>query len=379
MGYIYLDNSATTKTYKEVNEVIIRTLEENFGNPSSKHKLGITSEKAINKARESIYDFINKEKRSFEIVFTSGGTEANNMAIFSSAKKMRKRGKTIITSKVEHPSVLEPMKALEKEGFDVIYLDVDKKGCIDLEEYKKHISDDVILISIMTANNEVGTIMPIDEMYKIKPKDAIFHTDAVQAFGKIQLPKADIITASAHKIHGPKGVGFICMDRSLSLNPFILGGGQEKKFRSGTENTIGITGFGEAVRVNKETYSSKEIAKVKDYLKEGIQSNISDIRINSMEECLGNILNVSFLGVKSEVILHRLEDEDIFVSSGSACSSNKKGRSHVLVAMGLTDEETDGSIRFSLNQFNTIEEMDVVVEKLKTAIDSFRLLSKFRR
>lgn len=332
-------------------------------------------------------------------IFTSSGTESNNMALISSAHKMRRRGKRIITTKIEHPAIIETCKRLEEEGFLVDYLDVDTSGSIDIENLEKTLGHDTILLSIMTVNNEVGTIEPVVPVFKILKRyneenstSIIFHTDAVQAFGKLPMDVApfDLISASGHKLHGPKGTGFLYMNKNLKLKPFITGGGQEDGYRSGTENTIGIAGFGLASKLACENLIVKthDMGKVNDYLWNGIKSEIKDIRLNGAED-LGyslydngkrcpSILNVSFYGTRGEVILHTLEQDKIFVSTGSACSSNKTGDSHVLQAMGRSHKEIESAIRFSFSEFNTIDEMDIVIDRVKKAVDRFRKLGSFR-
>lgn len=373
MKTIYLDNSATTRQYDEVTDIMVKMFKEDFGNPSSMHGLGVTAEKAVRKARKQVADKLGALEE--EIFFTSGGTEADNTAIFGAAHARKRRGNKIITTAVEHPAVLEAFKRLEEEGFEAIYLPVDRECRVDMEAYKQALSDDVIFISVMTVNNEIGTIQPIREMYDMKPEGAIFHTDAVQAFGKVEVPLTDLISVSGHKIHGPKGIGALYIKKGTVIEPFMVGGGQEKHMRSGTENVPGIVGFGLAA----ELCGKGDVKRVKERLRNGILSEIKDIRINTPEEdSADSILNVSFLGTRSEVILHRLEQDGIFVSAGSACSSNKKGRSHVLTSMKMKDEEIDGAIRFSFSEFNTVEEMDFVTDRVKNAVAEFRRLGSFR-
>lgn len=371
--FVYLDNSSTTKQFPEVSKLMYDVMEEHFGNPSSMHRLGINAEKYIKAARKQVADKLGVN--SEEIYFTSGGTESDNTAIFGSVYSKKRNGNKIITTKVEHPAVLEAFKRLEGEGFEVVYLPVDKHCRVSLDDYKNAVDDKTIFTSIMTVNNEVGTIEPIESLYKIKPKDSIFHTDGVQAFCKTDIPKVDLISLSGHKIHGPKGIGALYVKRGMNIRPFLIGGGQEKHFRSGTENVPAITGFGLAAEMNK---GHGNMAEVKKYLLEGIKAEIKDIKVNSPEDSVDSVLNVSFLGTRSEVILHTLEMDEIYVSAGSACSSNKKGRSHVLEAMGLKDDEIEGAIRFSFNRFNTIEEMDYCLDKLKSAVNRFRRLGSFR-
>ncbi|HHW95156.1 MAG TPA: cysteine desulfurase [Mogibacterium sp.] len=393
---IYLDNSATTRQYDEVTDLQYRMAKENFGNPSSLHSMGFESGNFLYDARKQIED---EMFGNGVVIFTSGGTESVNMALSSTAYKMRRRGNQIITTKIEHPAVLETCKRLEAAGFIVDYLDVDETGCLNTEILEKKLSKDTILVSIMTVNNETGIIEPVIPAFKSIKKyneynnaSVIFHTDAVQAFGKIKMDAVpfDLISASGHKFHGPKGTGFLYMNKNLKLPPFICGGGQEEGYRSGTENTIGIAGLGLATKLIYENQILKihKLGEVNDYLWNGIKSEIKDIKLNGPEE-LGyslydyskrcpSVLNVSFFGTRGEVLLHTLEQDNIFVSTGSACSAKKSGDSHVLKAMGRSHKEIEGALRFSLSEFNTIEEMDTVIYKVKNAVQRFRQLGSFR-
>lgn len=377
--FVYLDNSATTRQYDQVTAEMKAAMEELFGNPSSLHSLGLASEKRVRAARQHLADsFAAKED---EIIFTSCGTESDNTALYGIAHAKRREGKKIITSKVEHPAILEACKVLEKEGYTVEYIGVDDKCRLDMEQLKAAIDDETILISIMAVNNETGTIMPIREIAKMKGK-AVFHTDAVQAYGKVDLKNtgADLISISAHKIHGPKGMGALYVKKGINLPAYLVGGGQERHMRSGTENVPGIVGFDAACQIaipNLEARVQK-MSEVRDYLKRGIEDQIKDIKINSPETSAASVLNISFLGTRGEVLLHTLEQDNIFVSTGSACSSNKKGRSHVLAAMGLKDKEIEGAIRFSFSEDNTLAEMDYVLDKVTGAVQRFRRLGSFR-
>lgn len=394
--FVYLDNSATTKQYDAVTEKMIQYMKEDFGNPSSLHRLGITAEKAIKTARKNVADAVGV--RDDEITFTSGGTEADNTALLGTVSARKRRGKKIITTRIEHPAILETTNKLENLGFEVEYLEVNEKGLVDIKELQKSLSQDTIMISIMGVNNEVGTIEPIKEIVEIKNEynknngtDILFHTDAVQALGKLPLIKngVDLISVSAHKIHGPKGIGALYIRKGLNIQPYIIGGGQEKHMRSGTENVPAIVGFGEAAKISKENFDNRirAMSQARNFLLEGIKTEINDIKINSVEKdslnwesgmCCSSVLSVSFLGTRAEVLLHSLEQADIYVSTGSACSSNKKGQSHVLKALGLKDKEIEGTIRFSFCEFNTIKEMEYVLENLKTAVTKFRKLGSFR-
>ena len=386
---IYLDNSATTKQHALVTERMVRCMEDVYGNPSSLHRMGLDAEKMVKQARKEVSEASGIA--GAQVVFTSGGTEADNMAIFGAAKAGRRRGKRIVTSAVEHPAVLESCAALEQEGFDVVRVGVDGQGRLDLAAAEAAIDDQTILVTMMQVNNESGTILPIDELAQIiteKQAPALLHCDAVQSFGKIPLPhRADLISISGHKIHGPKGSGALLMRKGLQIPAFIHGGGQEKGFRSGTENVPAIAGLGAAsslcMKDRKERM--KGIAALRDLLLAGLRENIPDILVNSPEQtgempgqCCGSLLNVSFLGTRGEVLLHSLEQEGICVSTGSACSSNKKGRSHVLQAMGRSDKEIEGAIRFSLSGYNTKEEIEETIEKTAAAVKRFRRLGSFR-
>ena len=389
--FVYLDNSATTKPYSEAVDVMTTVLREDFGNPSSLHTLGIAAEKYIKNARKSLATSLGASED--EVFFTSCGTEADNMAIMGAASARKHQGKKIITTAVEHPAILEPCKKLEQMGYKVEYIGVDNKCRLNMDQLKAAIDEDTILISIMGVNNETGTIMPLKEIIELKEQfnkahgtGILMHTDAVQAFGKVpvnvkgDLKGVDMISVSGHKIHGPKGIGGIYVKKGLALPAFIVGGGQEGHMRSGTENTAGIAGFGKAIDMAFEDFDGRiaAMSKAKNRLYEAITSDIKDIVVNSPEDAAASVLNVSFLGTRGEVLLHTLEQDGIFVSTGSACSSNKKGQSHVLGAMGLKHKEIEGAIRFSFSEFNTVEEMDYVADRVKFAVTKFRKLGSFR-
>lgn len=372
---IYLDNSATTKQHDQVTEQMLTYMRDEFGNPSSLYSLGVTAEKAVKEARKKLLKAMDRKQG--DLYFTSGGTEADSMAIYGAAMARKRRGHRIITSKVEHPAVLEACKRLEEQGFEVEYVGVDKNCQINLEQLKNTINDETILITIMQVNNETGTIMPIDQIAEWK-KNALLHTDGVQAFAKIPLPaKVDMISISGHKIHGPKGIGALWIDKGVHIPAFLVGGGQESGMRSGTENVPAIAGFGKAAELIGEK-NGADASKLRNYLLEGLIQELQDIKINSPEDGCSSVLNVSFLGTRAEVLLHTLEQDKIYVSTGSACSSNKKGQSHVLREMGLSDKEIEGAIRFSFSRYNTIEEMDIVLDRVKKAVTRFRRLGSFR-
>lgn len=386
---IYLDNSATTRQYPEVTREMLRYMDEFYGNPSSLYQLGVDSEKAVKKARTALQKAIGMEDG--RVYFTSGGTEADNMAIFGAARALKRRGRRIVTTAVEHPAVLECCKELEKQGFEVIYVGVDRNCRLDIDALRSAVNDETILVSMMHVNNEAGTIMPVNEVKQImKEKDApgIFHCDAVQSFGKLQLcSDADVISVSGHKIHGPKGTGAICIREGVNIPAFICGGGQESGKRSGTENVPAIAGFGLAAELSEHgrRESSASMAQMRQRLISQLTASLDDIVINSPEtagenagECCSSLLNISFLGTRGEVLLHTLEQDGIYVSTGSACSSNKKGQSHVLKAMGLKDKEIEGTLRFSFGRMNSIEEIDIAADKVAAAVKRFRRLGSFR-
>ncbi len=387
--FVYLDNSATTKPYAQVTAEIVKYMETDFGNPSSLHRMGITGEKALKESRRAVASSIGAKEE--EIYFTSGGTESDNMALFGAAQARKRRGNKIITSQIEHPAVLESCKKLESIGFRVVYLPVERSGIVSISALENAIDDQTVLISIMQVNNETGAIQPIREISELRNQMAkklgieiLLHSDAVQSYGKlpIQMKESgvDLLSVSGHKIHGPKGAGALYIRKGLTLPPYHYGGGQERGIRSGTENVPAIAGLGIAAGLSSNSIMKRieSMSAVKTYLTEGIRSEIQDVRFNSEEEGSSSILNVSFLGVRGEVLLHILEQSEIYVSTGSACSSNKKGQSHVLKAMGLSHAEIEGAIRFSFCEFNTIEEIDFVLAEVKKAVQKFRKLGSFR-
>lgn len=377
---IYFDNSATTKPYDEVAAAVFDTMKNNYGNPSSLHKLGIEAERAVKQAKERVAAALKAAPN--EIFFTSGGTESDNIAIRGAAKA--NRGRHIISTPIEHPAVLNTLSDLESRGYKIDYTPVDSDGKVILSEYRKLIRPDTFLVTAMIVNNEIGTVEPIAEMSKIlksiNPR-AVFHVDAVQGFGKIPMTAdslgADLISLSSHKIHGPKGMGALYVRSGTRIKPIIFGGGQQQGLRSGTENVPGIVGFGLAAKIASTDISEKasEMERLKTRLKNGIKNNIDNIMINTPEKQAPHILNVSFGGVKAEVVLHSLEMQDIYVSSGSACSSHKKEPSYVLTEIGVPRKMIDGSIRFSLSEFNTDADVDTTVEALKKIIPRLRKLN----
>ncbi len=392
---VYLDNSATTRQYDEVTSAMTEAMKNNFGNPSSLHSLGLAAEKEVRAARRSLARFVGATEE--EIYFTSCGTESDNTVLMGAAEARKRRGNKIIVSAVEHPAILEPAKKLESMGYKVEYIGVDRLCRLDFQQLQNTVDEDTILISIMGVNNETGTIMPISKIAALKEEynrkhgtDIWLHCDVVQALGKIpvnvtkEYRGVDFLSASAHKIHGPKGMGGLYAKKGLNLPPFMLGGGQEKHMRSGTENTPGIIGFGKACEIADSRFDKRveDMREARSYLLSLIRDGIGDIALNSPEDetACPSVLNISFLGTRGEVLLHTLEQEKIYVSTGSACASNHSSAkgSHVLNAMGLSPKEIEGAIRFSFSEFNTKEEMEYVFEKLKAAVTRFRRLGSFR-
>lgn len=378
---IYLDNAATTKTAPEVVEAMLPYFTEHFGNASSIYALGSASKKAVNAARRTIAESIGAKME--EIYFTAGGSESDNWALKAVAEAYEGKGRHIITSKIEHHAVLHTCEYLQKNGFEVTYLDVDEAGLISVEALKAAIRPDTILISIMFANNEIGTIEPIAEIGAIAKKHGIlFHTDAVQAFGQLPIDveelHIDLLSASAHKLNGPKGIGFLYVRNGLKLRSFIHGGAQERSKRAGTENVPAIVGFGKAVEramLMMEEKTQKEL-KLRDYLMKRLEEEVPYAFVNGhRKNRLPNNVNISFRFIEGESLLIMLDMKGICASSGSACTSGSLDPSHVLLAIGLKHEEAHGSLRLTLSEENTMEEMDVVVEEVKEIVDKLRAMS----
>lgn len=379
--YIYMDNAATTKLDPEVLEAMMPYLTEEYGNPSSVYRLGSRNKSTISEARDKISSLLGATSR--EIYFTGGGTEADNWAIKGVAYANKAKGNHIITSKIEHHAVLHACEYLEKQGFEVTYLDVDEFGSVDLQGLKDSIREETILISIMYANNEIGTIQPIREIGEIaKEKGIIFHTDAVQAIGAIEIDvkdlNIDLLSLSGHKFHGPKGVGALYIKQGVKIDPLIIGGGQERTRRAGTENVPGIIGLAKAM---EKTYANleeknKKIIKLRDYLIGEIQKKIKYTRLNGdpIKRLPGNS-NICFEFIEGEALLLSLDMKGIAGSSGSACTSGSLDPSHVLLAIGLPHGIAHGSLRLTLNEDNTREEIDYVVESLVEIVDRLRMMS----
>ena len=364
---IYLDNSATTKVCREAADAMMKTLTENYGNPSSLHSKGVEASKALENARQNLADALSCSKD--EIFFTTSGTTANNTAIFGAVNANRRKGNRIITTSLEHPSVNECMKRLEEQGFEVIRLKPDMHGAFSPIELMNAINNKTILVSIMAVNNEIGTINPINQIktaLKRASSDALIHVDAVQAFGKTPLNPSkagiDLLTVSSHKIHGPKGAGALYIRKGVKIQPHVLGGGQEKGIFSGTEAIPAIVGFGAAVKALPNiTQELADIKSVRDHFVREV-TKIGGVHINSPENALPYIINLSVLGVPSQTIVNSLSEQGIYVSAGSAC---KKGhRSEVLTAIGLDPKRIDSAIRISLSRYTTKHDMDEVVKAL---------------
>lgn len=371
---IYLDNAATTRPSDKAKNAFLEAC-ECFANPSSLHRLGLDAEKKVSEARKILANALKVCPKS--VYFTSGGTEANNMAILGYCRANKKRGNHIITSKVEHPSVLAAFAELEKEGFMVDYIGVDRDGTVDMDMLCDVLRDDTLFVSIMAANNEVGTVMPtekIKNLIKEKSPKAVFHVDAVQAFGKIPLnPQkwgVDMMSVSAHKIHGIKGCGALYTSTERIL-PLMFGGGQQKDLRSGTENVPGIMAFGAAV--SEIRTDNSDMLEVRMKFREKLAEKITDLKFNGSDEFqTGYVLNVSFKNIKAEILLHMLEAKGIYISTGSACSSNKPMPSHVLTAMGCTSGEIGGAVRISFSEPLSDEEIDKATDEFKIAVEEIR-------
>ncbi len=380
----YFDNAATTKVFDSVKDMVVKAMTEDYGNPSAKHQKGVDAENYIKEARGIIAKTLKAQDK--EILFTSGGSESNNMALIGTAQAYRRAGNHIITSSIEHASVYNPLGYLQEQGFEVTYLPVDHKGHISLTELEQAIRPDTILVSVMYVNNEVGAVEPVEEISRVikkKNPDTLFHVDAIQAYGKFRIcPKRqgiDLLSVSGHKIHGPKGVGFLYIGEKVKIKPLIYGGGQQKGLRSGTENVPGVAGMGVAA---KEIYTDHQekmdrLYELKDYMIDRLKE-LDGVFINSQpgRESAPQIVSASFEGVRSEVLLHGLEERGIYVSSGSACSSTHPGVSGTLKGIGVRQDLLDATIRFSFGMFNTMEEIDYGVEALKELLPVFR---RYRR
>ena len=380
----YFDNSATTRVFDCVKDIVVKVMMEDYGNPSAKHRKGMEAERYIKEAKSLIAQTLKVQEK--EILFTSGGTESNNMALIGTAMANKRAGMHIISSNIEHASVYNPLAYLEEQGFEVTYLPVDHLGHISLEELKSAIRPDTILVSVMYVNNEVGAVEPVEEigaLIKSVNPQTLYHVDGIQAYGKYRIrPKKmgiDLFSVSAHKIHGPKGVGFLYIGENVKIRPLIFGGGQQKDLRSGTENVPGVAGLGAAACEIYRNHEEKisRLLELKERLITGL-SELEGVVINSRPglESAPQIVSVSFQGVRSEVLLHALEDRGIYVSSGSACSTNHPAISGTLKGVGVAKELLDATLRFSFGSFNTIEEVDYSIEVLKELLP---VLRRYRR
>lgn len=379
--YIYLDNAATTKTAPEVVEAMLPYFTESYGNPSSIYSLGSAAKKAVMESREYIASTIGAKNN--EIYFTGGGSEADNWALVATAEAYASRGRHIITSKIEHHAILHTCEYLEKRGYEITYIDVDENGILKLEELKAAIRQDTILISIMFANNEIGTIQPIKEIGQIaREYDVLFHTDAVQAYGHLPIDvdemNIDMLSASGHKFQGPKGIGFLYIRAGIKIRSFLHGGQQERGRRAGTENVPGIVGIGKAAQLAfAHLEERREMEKaLRDYLIGKIEAEIPYCRLNGDRvKRLSNNVNFSFRFIEGESLLIMLDRKGICASSGSACTSGSLDPSHVLLSIGLPHEIAHGSLRLTINWENTLEEMDKTVDAIKGIVERLRSMS----
>lgn len=380
MNEIYFDNSATTRVYPEVRDLVIRCMAEDYGNPASLHKKGMDAEKYVKTAKEQIAKTLRCETKN--IYFTSGGTESNNWALIGAARALRRQGNHLITTVVEHASIKNVMKFLEEEGFEVTYLPVDEFGCTSVAELEKALRPDTILVSAMYVNNEIGAVEPIEEMgaylHANRP-DVYFHVDAIQAYGKYRInPKKmniDLLSVSGHKLHGPKGTGFLYVADRVKLKPLIYGGGQQKGFRSGTENVPGTAGLGLAAEIMYKNLDEnvEKMYRLKFRMIDGLEK-IEGATVNGKKDKTSapHIVSCSFAGVRSEVVLHALEAKGIYVSSGSACSSSHPSEVNTLLAIGLEKSQQEGTIRFSFCEDNTEEEVDATLAALNEILPMLR-------
>lgn len=380
----YLDNSATTRCFPKVAQMMVQVMTEDYGNPSSMHQKGVDAEHYIKEAKEIIAKNLKVQEK--ELYFTSGGTESDNLAIIGCAWANQRAGRHLITSSIEHPAVLNAMKHLEEEGFEVTYLPVDESGRVRLTDLKDALREDTILVSIMHVNNEIGSVQPIEEIgafLKSQKRPVLFHVDAVQSYGKYRIaPKRmgiDLLSVSGHKIHGPKGMGFLYVNEKVKIKPIVFGGGQQKGIRSGTENVPGIAGLGAAV---KEIYTDFEenirrLYELRDWFCQEVK-NFDQVVVNGLpgKESAPHVISVSFAGVRSEVLLHALEEKGVYVSSGSACASNHPSISATLKGIGVAKELLDSTIRFSLSIHTTKEELEYTIQVLGELLPMLRRYSR---
>lgn len=380
---VYLDNSATTRVREEVAAVVLEAMTRQYGNPSSLHRKGIEAERLVQGAREIIARSLGVS--SEEIYFTSGGTEANNLALKGAVLARSRRGKHIITTAIEHPSVLNTCAQLAEEGFRVTYLPVDKEGVIDPEELRSNLTPETILVSTMYINNEIGSVQPLDQIAAVLAgagQDILWHVDAIQGYGKLPLKPRELgvhlVSISGHKLHAPKGTGALYVAGKVSLKPLFGGGEQEQGLRSGTENVPGIAGLGRAVELAlaEQPGASARMKALKERLVAGLLERVPNARLNGPRDGAPHIANISFPGVQGETLVHALEEVGIYVSTGSACSSRQSKPSHVLTALGLGREEISSAIRFSLAPCNEAEEIEYVLERLPRVVADLRLFQR---
>lgn len=381
---VYFDNSATTRCYGEVKDIVVKTMLEDYGNPSAMHTKGVEAEQYVKAAASRIARILKVTEK--EILFTSGGTESNNLALIGGAMANKRAGNHIITTAVEHAAVARPVEFLKEQGFEVTILPVDEQGVVRLDALEAALREDTILVSTMYVNNEVGSVMPVEKIAALvheKSPKALYHVDAIQAFGKFRIyPKKmgiDLLSVSGHKIHGPKGVGFLYISSRAKVQPMILGGGQQNGIRSGTDNVPGIAGLGVAAETIYTDFEEKteHLYQLKEKMASGL-AELEDVKINGMplREGAPQILSVSFMGIRSEVLLHTLEEKGIYVSAGSACSSHKRKASATLTAMGMPASQIECTVRISFSEENTFEEADYCLEVLKEVVPLLRRYSR---
>lgn len=380
----YFDNSATTRCYEEVKDIVVKTMTEDFGNPSAMHKKGVEAEQYVKESAQTIAKILKVSEK--EILFTSGGTESNNLALIGGAMANKRSGNHIITTAVEHAAVGQPVAFLKEQGFEVTILPVNEQGVVKLDALEEALRPDTILVSTMFVNNEMGAVMPVEKIgalvHRKSPK-ALYHVDAIQAFGKYRIfPKKmgiDLMSVSAHKIHGPKGAGFLYISSKAKVQPQILGGGQQGGMRSGTDNVPGIAGLGVAAKLIYTDFEKKteHLYGLKERMVQGL-SEFENVKINGMpiREGAPQILSVSFMGIRSEVLLHTLEEKGIYISAGSACSSHKRKPSSTLTAMGMDAAQIENTVRISFSEENTFQEVDYCLEVLKEILPVLRKYSR---
>lgn len=377
---VYLDHSATTRCCREAADLMVRIMTEDYGNPSSMHRKGMEAENYLREAASELAGILKVQEK--EIYFTSGGTESNNWALVGTAMANRRRGNRILVSAVEHAAVSAPARWLADQGFDVVVLPVDRFGVVKMEALEEALTPETILVSVMHVNNEIGSVEPVEEIGNLirkKAPEAYFHVDAIQAFGKYRIyprrMRIDMLSASGHKIHGPKGIGLFYVNEKVKIHPLILGGGQQNGMRSGTDNVPGAAGMALAAKMAYEHLEEKtaRMRVMRDRLADGL-SRIEQVVFHGMPSGQGapHILNASFLGIRSEVLLHALEDKGIYVSAGSACSSHKRAGSAVLTAIGCSRKEMESAVRFSLGEETREEEIDYTLDVLKALVPVLR-------